>query len=197
MDATQWDARYSGSDLVWSAGPNRFVVEVIDGWTPGRAVDIACGEGRNAIWLAQRGWQVTASDFSQVAIDRGAQLASAAGVNVDWVCADATTHRIEPGSVDLALVCYLQLPEADLAAALGHARAALAPGGAIVVIAHALENLDHGVGGPRDPAVLPSVEQVLDSLDGLTIERAGNSSRPVETPDGVRDAIDLVVVARA
>ncbi len=72
MDASAWDARYAASDLVWSASPNRFVVEELAYVRPGRAVDLACGEGRNAIWLAQLGWQVTAVDFSQVALDKGA-----------------------------------------------------------------------------------------------------------------------------
>ncbi|CAN5606494.1 hypothetical protein BH23ACT3_BH23ACT3_05250 [soil metagenome] len=196
MDADAWDTRYAGSDLVWSADANRFVTEVVEGWPTGRAVDLACGEGRNAIWLARQGWQVTAIDYSSVAVERGRRLADDAGVDVDFVCADATTHRVSPGTVDLALVCYLQLPADHLSAALDNAREALAPGGAVVVIAHALENLEHGVGGPQNPSVLPTVEQVVSDLDGLVVERAGNVSRPVTTAEGEREAIDLVVVAR-
>jgi SAM-dependent methyltransferase len=196
MDADAWDERYAGSDLVWSADANRFVVEVVAGWPPGRAVDLACGEGRNAIWLAQQGWEVTAVDFSTVAVERGRRLADAAGVEIEWVCADATIHRAEAGTLDLALVCYLQLPSDQLRTVLVHARQALAPGGAVVVIAHALENLEHGVGGPQDPSVLPTVEQVVGALDGLVVERGSNVTRPVTTADGERDAIDLVVVAR-
>jgi SAM-dependent methyltransferase len=196
MDADAWDARYAGSDLVWSADANQFVVEVVEGWPPGRAVDLACGEGRNAIWLAQQGWDVTAIDFSSVAIERARRLADDAGVEVEWVCADATTYRYDPATVDLALVCYLQLPADQLGAALANAREAIAPGGAVVVIAHALENLEHGVGGPQDPSVLPTVEQVVGELDDLTLERAGNVTRSITTADGELDAIDLVVVAR-
>ncbi len=197
MDAAAWDARYAGAELVWSAEPNRFVVEVVEGWRPGRALDVACGEGRNAIWLAEQGWEVTALDFSQVAIDRGRRLADEAGVEVEWRRADATTHRPEAGVFDLVLVCYLQLPGPQLAEVLSSARDSVAPGGAIVVIAHARDNLERGVGGPQDPSVLPTPDEVVEYLDGLTIERAGHVTRPVETDAGQRDAIDLVVVARA
>lgn len=197
VDADGWDARYAGADLVWSAEPNRFVVEVVDGWTPGRALDLACGEGRNAIWLAQRGWEVTAVDFSQVAIERARRLAADAGVDVDWRRDDVLAHQADPGAFDLVLLCYLQLPGEQLVEVLRNARRALAPGGAVVVIAHARDNLEHGWGGPQDPAVLPTPDEVVSYLDGLTVERAGHVTRPVDTDDGQREAIDLVVVARA
>ena len=70
MDAKEWDERYAASDLVWSAEPNRFVAELISPLTPGAAIDIAAGEGRNAIWLAQQGWTATATDYSTVAVER-------------------------------------------------------------------------------------------------------------------------------
>lgn len=196
MDAAAWDERYGAAEMVWSAEPNRFVVEVVEGWPPGRALDLACGEGRNSIWLARRDWVVTAVDFSRVAIDRGRELAEQAGVEVDWVCADVAAHDEPPMSVDLALLCYLQLPAAELAAVIERAKGWLAPGGAIVVIAHALDNLEHGVGGPQDPAVLPTPEQVTALLEGLDIERAGHVTRPVDGPAGRSEAVDLVVVGR-
>ena len=76
MDATAWDARYAGADLVWSSTPNRFVEELVAPMVPGRALDLAAGEGRNALWLAERGWDVTSADFSAVAVERAREIAA-------------------------------------------------------------------------------------------------------------------------
>ena len=94
MDAARWDERYAATDLLWSAEPNRFVAENLADLPPGRALDLAAGEGRNAIWLARRGWDVTAADFSQVALDRGRRIAGE--TTVRWVCADATRWDERP-----------------------------------------------------------------------------------------------------
>lgn len=200
MDAADWDARYAATDLVWSAEPNRFVAEIIGPSPAGRALDVACGEGRNAIWLARQGWRVTALDFSQVAIDKATRLGeatdAAAAVDVEWIRGDATRLEVPAGAHDLVLICYLQLTDAEMRKVARGAIEALAPGGAVVLIAHALDNLTHGVGGPSDPAVLPTPEQAAGWFAGLTVERAEHVLRPVTTPDGTRDAIDVVVVAR-
>ncbi len=120
MDAEAWDERYAASELVWSAEPNRFVAEELADLPPGRAVDLAAGEGRNAIWLARRGWQVTAVDFSAVALEKGARLAGVStgstAVDVEWVVADATTWRADE-PLDLAVIAYLQVPAAARRAA--------------------------------------------------------------------------------
>lgn len=128
MDANAWSERYAASEQVWSREPNMLVEEMVHGLDAGRAVDLAAGEGRNAIWLAQQGWQVDALDFSQVAVDRCAALAERAGVadRVRARVADATTEQLEPG-YDLALLSYLQLPEAELTAALTNAIGAVRP----------------------------------------------------------------------
>lgn len=162
MDAAGWDERYAAAELVWSAGPNQFVESACAALTPGRAVDLAAGEGRNAIWLAQRGWQVTAVDFSRVGLDKGAQVAG--DLPIEWVCADATTWSGE--GYDLAVLAYLQLPAAERRAAVRAAWRALAPGGHLVVVAHDSSNLEHGTGGPQDPSVLFTAEDVLGDLDG-------------------------------
>ena len=196
MDATAWDERYAASELVWSLGPNAFVEQQVADLPPGRALDLAAGEGRNALWLAGRGWDVTALDFSLVGVDTGRQLAADRGVDVTWVVADATTWRDE-GAFDLVVVCYLQLVEEQFAAALDNAAASLAPGGTLLVLAHDADNLERGHGGPPDPAVLPDVAQVLRALEphGLAVPSAGQVERHVETDDGPRTAIDLLVRA--
>ena len=197
MDAAGWDERYAASELVWSAEPNRFVAEVCGDLSPGRALDLAAGEGRNAIWLAQRGWTVTAVDFSQVGLDKGKQLADHAGVSerISWVCADATTTGW-PDEHDLVVVAYLQLVEEERRAAHEHAFEALQAGGVLVVVAHDATNLAEGTGGPQDPDVLMTAEDVLADLAGHDVDvlRAERVARPV----GDATAYDcLVVVERS
>ncbi|MGC4896695.1 class I SAM-dependent methyltransferase [Micromonospora sp. DT31] len=197
MDSSAWDRRYTDTPgLVWSAEPNRFVVEAVTDLTPGAALDVAAGEGRNAVWLAGQGWRVNAVDFSTVAVDRGRELAAARGVTVDWRVADVTTYRPVPNSYDLVLISYLHLPAADFAAVLAAARSALRPGGTLVVVGHDLANLRGGTGGPQDPSLLLTPETVVDGLAGLRVRRAETARRPVSTPDGgTVDALDTVVVA--
>jgi SAM-dependent methyltransferase len=179
MKAEQWDERYGATELVWGTGPNRWVERELADLTPGRALDLACGEGRNALWLAAKGWQVTALDFSAVALDKGRVLESAQDASaprVDWVCGDATTYRpAEP--VDLALLCYLHLAPPEWATTLRGAADVLAPGATLLVIGHDSTNIAAGVGGPQDPAVLFTAADVVAELagKGLVIERGGGS----------------------
>jgi len=199
MDAAGWDARYAASELVWSAGPNASVVEQVTthlaGVAPGRAIDLAGGEGRNALWLAEQGWDAELVEFSAVALEKATAIAAQRGVPLRTTLADVTTAPpLEPA--ELVLVCYLQLPAEPLARALGHAASLIAPGGTLLVIAHERDNLEHGYGGPPDAALLPTVAQVLAALGGgLVIEEAGQVRRPVDTTDGPREAIDLLVRA--
>lgn len=195
MDAGDWDERYAASELVWSSDANQFVVAELADLTPGRALDLAAGEGRNAIWLARRGWQVTAADFSQVALDKGRRLAGDTAVR--WVCADATTWA-EPASYDLVLLAYLQLPAAQRRAAVRAAYESLAPGGTFFLVAHDTTNLAEGTAGPQDPALLMSAEDVLGDLADATFEvvRAGRVARTVGDGHGeepVRTAWDCLV----
>jgi len=198
MDRDDWNERYRTDELVWTGDANRFVVAECAGLPAGRVLDLAAGEGRNAVWFAERGWQATAVDFSDVAMAKAARLAAARGVPLSTVTADVTTFEPEPGAFDLVLVAYLQVPEADRAAALGHAAAAVAPGGTLLVVAHDRSNLDGGWGGPRDPAVQATPDEVRAVLEGLglAVTRAERVERPVETPEGPRVAFDHVVVAR-
>jgi SAM-dependent methyltransferase len=201
MDAQQWDSRYQEADLVWSAGPNMWVEQVAGKLVPGSALDLAAGEGRNALWLLERGWRATAVDFSQVALDRAARIAAERlGAQADrlaTVCADLLTYQPDTQAFDLVLLVYLQLVAAERAAVIAAAAGAVAPGGRLVVVAHDTDNLLHGYGGPPDPAVLYSAEQVAKDLSGsnLVIEQAGQVVRVVDTPDGPRNALDLLVVA--
>jgi SAM-dependent methyltransferase len=192
VDSQEWDRRYAGAELVWTAEPNRFVVDELRDLAPGRALDVAAGEGRNAVWLAAQGWQVTAVDFSAVGLDKGRRLAEARGVTVDWVRADVRDYQPEAAAFQLVLVAYLQLREAELDGVLRRAATALAPGGVLLVVGHDLANLTEGAGGPQDPAVLHTPEAITRSLGGLAVVRAERVRRPVA--DG-REAVDTLVRA--
>jgi SAM-dependent methyltransferase len=191
-----WDARYAQKELVWTAEPNRRFAAEVDGLAPGRALDVACGEGRNAVWLAERGWRVTAVDLSSVGLAKARDLAAARGVEVDLVHADVLAWDPEPRAFDLVAVIYLQLPHDELAAALARAGAALAPGGTLLVLGHDTTNLTDGHGGPRDASVLFTPEDVVASLTGLDVERAEKVRRTVALDDGEAVAIDALVRAR-
>jgi SAM-dependent methyltransferase len=183
VDAEAWDERYRGSELVWSAGPNQFVEAELAEMRPGKALDLAAGEGRNAIWLARRGWQVTAVDYSQVGLDKGREIAG--DVQLDWVCADATTWSGD-ASYDLCVVAYLQLPPDDRRAAVRAGFSSVRPGGTFLLVAHDSTNLTAGVGGPQDPAVLLTAEDVLADLADQDFEvvEARRVGRDVAQPDG-------------
>lgn len=196
MDSNDWDARYAGApDLVWSGDPNRFVVEETADLPPGRALDLAAGEGRNAVWLAERGWRVTAIDFSAVAVERGRDLARSRGVQVEWQVADLTAYSPPADAFDLLLIAYLHLPAADLATILHRAQSALRSGGVLVLVGHDLANLTGGVGGPQDPSVLQTPEAVVAELNALQVRRAETARRPVRVDHQTVDALDTVVVA--
>jgi SAM-dependent methyltransferase len=195
VESEEWDRRYAGTELVWTAEPNRFVVAELRDLAPGRALDLGSGEGRNAVWLAARGWQVTAVDFSAAGLDKGRRLAAARGTAVDWVQADLRDYQPEAGAFQLVLVAYLQLRAAELDGVLRRAVTALAPAGTLLVVGHDVTNLAEGTGGPPDPAVLYTPESVTRSLSGLTVLRADRVRRPVPADGGDREAVDTLVRA--
>jgi SAM-dependent methyltransferase len=198
VNAADWNRRYADAELLWTATPNRFLVAETEALPPGRSLDLACGEGRNAVWLAERGWRVDAVDFSDVAIAKAQRLAAARGVEAAWHVADLTAYEPEPGAYDLVILFYLQVTAAERRAVVGRAAAAVAPGGTFLLVGHDLRNLESGYGGPKDASVLYLAEDVAADLDGsgLELERAEPVERPVETPDGERIAIDALVRAR-
>ena len=198
MDRQQWDERYGGTEFVWTSSPNQFLVSEVAGLPPGRAADLACGEGRNAVWLADQGWQVTGVDFSPVGLAKGRRLAELANVEVAWVESAVTEWTPPPEGFDLVAVFYLQLPQPERSAALEVAASALAPGGTLLVVAHDHDNLTRGFGGPPNADVLYSVTDVTDVAvaAGLTVQRADQVVRVVDTDLGPKEAIDTLVRAK-
>lgn len=197
-DAAAWDARYAASELVWGTEPNRFVAEELAGLPPGRALDVACGEGRNALWLAARGWHAVGVDFSSTGIERARRLAVRAGVaeQVELVVGDAVSGPLPEGPFDAVVVAYLHLPAEQRRSALRLAARALAPGGTLLVVAHDSANLTEGVGGPQDPALLYTAQDVtadLAEVPGLVVDKAERVRRPVPSAEGERVALDALV----
>lgn len=198
MDREAWDTRYASADLVWSAGPNQFLVSEVAGLEPGRALDLACGEGRNAIWLAEQGWKVIGVDFSPVALEKAHRLARARLAEVTWEERDVVTWAPPEGAFDLVLVFYLQLPAALRRVAFVSAARAVAPGGTLLVVGHDTDNLERGWGGPQSAEVLYGPADVVTDLaavEGLLIGRAAQVERAVHTDDGPKVAIDVLVRA--
>lgn len=191
MDRDQWNARYAAQPLLWVVDPNPFLSGELGDRPPGRALDLGAGEGRTTLWLAERGWQVTAVDFSDVALDRGRQRVEEAGVpgKVDWVLCDLTEYEPDGGAYDLVLQLFVHLPAPQRRRLLRAAATALAPGGMLIVVGYDTANAAKtgGGSGVRDPELLFSPDDIVADVAGLRIERA-------ERLD-LGDAIDAVVRA--
>jgi SAM-dependent methyltransferase len=186
-----WEGRYrvavdEGSSL-WGGPPNGWIAEQAADLTPGIAIDLGAGEGRNARWLAERGWTVTATDFAPSAVE----TMRAGGL--DAVVADATTWVAE-APADLAVLCYLQLPPEALSAAIARAAESLAPGGLLLGIWHDREDVERGLGGTMTPIIRTTPEETgaAARAAGLTIELTGRRDR--ETAAG--PACDCLLIAR-
>lgn len=160
-----WDDLYRSNDRVWSGNPNAVLVREVTGTAPGRALDLGCADGADAIWLAQQGWRITAVDISQVALDRAAGRAAAAGVadRIDWQRHDLAAS-FPAGAYDLVsaqfLHSYFDFPRERI---LRDAAAAVLPGGVLLIVGHAGHpSWDHHP-GPR--VHLPTPEEVVDGLE--------------------------------
>ncbi|MFI9405268.1 class I SAM-dependent methyltransferase [Nocardia sp. NPDC052316] len=219
MDATDWDERYAHTELVWGAPPNNTVVEHVfglerrtplqpdqpDGDPPElpRALDLACGEGRNALWLATHGWQVHAVDYSQVGVDKGRTIATRLSRSVrsriTWQCADVTDFAAAEltGPFELVLMVFLHLPAEQRRKVVRQAADLLVPEGTLLVLGHDSPNLTEGYGGPQDPSVLFTPDDIVADLgdavadDRIRVRLAERVFRPTEG----RDAIDALVIA--
>ena len=204
MDASDWNARYDTSELIWKGEPNQFLPLEVADLAPGTALDLACGEGRNAVWLAKQGWIATGVDFSDVGVEKGRALAAENGVEATWVVADVTTWEPPSEGFDLVAVFYLQLAAEERRASMITAVRALGVGGTLVLVCHDLLNLTEGYGGPQNPSFLLTAEDIIDDLTAaevlldveLVTEKAGRVERAVSPDGGERAAIDTLVRVR-
>ncbi|MCW2570920.1 MAG: Methyltransferase type 11 [Frankiales bacterium] len=194
----EWDTRYTAREQLWSGQPNGALVAEVAGLTPGRVLDVGCGEGADAVWLARNGWEVTALDVSGVALDRAAGHARDAGVAVRWVHAGLAEAALPPASFDLVSAQYPALLRSSDAAAERALLTAVAPGGVLLLVHHAGMDTHpvHDSGfDPADYVWPPMVAALLN--DDWEVER--NEQRPRLAPEGGAGAHltdDLVLRAR-
>ena len=203
MDSKYWDEKYSTEEFVYTKVENRFVVELcgpLEVSGTKRAIELAGGEGRNSVWLAKQGWHVENVDFSQKALDKYLAFAKEEGVAelCSANCADALKFVPAFSPIDLAVIGYLQIPEAQLEVATRRLASYLAPGGHLMGVWHSRDNLVSGFGGPRDPDVLPNVETISKALEGtgLTIEVLENREGQIQTKEGLKPSTTLVLLAK-
>ncbi|MEU6819441.1 class I SAM-dependent methyltransferase [Streptomyces atriruber] len=183
MDAERWDDMYRSSDQLFSGNPNGVLVTEIGDLPPGRALDVGCGEGADALWLARRGWQVTGVDVSEVALQRAATSAAAVGIGdrVAWTRADLTTTPPPAGAFDLVSLQYFPLRRRRGDAALHGLLNAVAPGGTLLFGSHALADLAHHRSEEFDPADYYQSDDIAPLLDSAWTVLI-NETRPRTTP---------------
>lgn len=160
-----WEERYGSEERVWSGNANPHLVDTAADLPAGTALDVGSGEGADAIWLASRGWKVTAVDVSQVALDRAARHAAAAGMEVTWQQADITAWDPAPAQFDLVSAQYVHLPRPAREALYRRLAAAVRPGGTLLIVGHHPADLDTPVRRPRLPHLMFTAEQVATVLD--------------------------------
>lgn len=210
-DASVWDERYRQAQgapgaRLWSAQPARIVADTVSAWKPGRALDLATGDGRTAIWLATQGWSVTGVDFSAEAIELARSHAADQGALVNWLVADAVSW-VPEDRFDLVTIMYLHLPEADLRRVLARAAGWVAPGGHLLVLGHDRANIEAGAPGPTNPDVLYTPELLSSAVGALvgagrvlrceTVRRdlATDPEGPDDARAAARYALDTILVA--
>jgi SAM-dependent methyltransferase len=200
MESSFWDQKYSTDEYVYTKQVNRFVKEHLETFTPGKAIDLAGGEGRNTVFFAKKGWQVENIDFSEVALEKCRKFAEEEGVldRVLTTKASATNFTSSLAPVDLGIIAYLQVPEQALALAISRLVDSIKSGGVFFGVWHARENLEEGFGGPKDPAVLPTADSIAQILSNLPVDLKINTNRDgqVQTREGLRPSITLTTLAR-
>jgi SAM-dependent methyltransferase len=197
--AADWDARYGERDgLMWSGRPNGRLVAEVEALPPGRALDVGCGEGADAVWLARRGWAVTAIDISAVAVERAREAGERAGAGVEWICGDALQAGLPTRSFDLVSLQYPALPKAGGDAAVRALLDAVRPGGLLLAVYHDLDDAhrEHMASRGLDPAAFVGADDLRSLLgDGFTLEWDAVEPR-VDPPPGTPHVADIVLRAR-
>lgn len=179
-EPTRWDRRYA--EHGWSTEPDPLLVTAAEGWPAGRALDLGCGTGRHAIWLAQRGWSVTGVDSSSVGLTQAAERARSLGVPLELVLHDLWDYQPPAVRFDLVLLAYVHSTPAERPALLATAASAVAPAGHLLVIGHHRDNL--GRGGPPDPEWLYTPDRLRPDLPaGLALDTLARVERLSSDPD--------------
>jgi SAM-dependent methyltransferase len=200
MDSQDWDTRYKSADNIWSLSPNEFVAQYLEHLPTGSMIDLAGGEGRNALWFASRGWQVENVEFSKIALGKFCDRAEKE--NLQELCkathADVTEDiQFALQNVDLGVIAYLHIESTGLTKAIQSLVSNIKPGGTFFGIWHARENLVDGFGGPQDPEVIPTKEEIQEALvaSGISGASIELKERRVNVGEEIKTAIDLVILA--
>ncbi len=176
---SEWDERYSEPEFVYGKEPNEFLASVADRIPPGPVLCLAEGQGRNAVFLAQGGRIVTAVDRSSVGLVRAHELAKERGVTVKTVQADLAGYIIRPGAWSGIVAIFMHLPQPLRSRIYANVAAGLAPGGVFVMEAYTPKQIEFGTGGPKDPAMLPTLAELKTDLAGLEFEIGREVERDV------------------
>lgn len=197
MHKEKWNKRYGSTPLLFPGEPSQVLIGLTGELLPGRALDLASGEGRNAFHLAREGWKVTAVDFSDVAAEKGKALADKLGLSVIWEIEDLTLYSPEPEAFDLVCIFYLHLPWEELSEVIRRASAALVPGGTLLVVGHDRSNLEEGTGGPQNPELLYTAEEITGVIGNLEIKEAGTQRHKVDHGSADQNAVQIDCVVQA
>jgi SAM-dependent methyltransferase len=196
-----WDERYTGSERIWSGRANQRLIEEIDHLPVGAALDIGCGEGGDAVWLAERGWTVLAVDVSAVAVDKARAYASATlpadvARRITWRQADILSWQPPAAAFDLVSMQFLHLPRPALADAQARLAVAVRSGGSLLIVNHDPRDLPTGPGHAHVPELFLTTDEVVATLDpgGWRAEVARTLPRPFTDPDGNERTIHDVIV---
>jgi SAM-dependent methyltransferase len=197
FDPLHWDERYAASEQLWSGAPNQALVAGVETLEPGRVLDVGCGEGADAIWLAQNGWQVTGLDVSSVALERAARHAAEAGVTVTWVHAGLVEASLPAESFDLVSAQYPVLAKSVDFVAERTLLDAVAPGGALLFVHHADFHFDDPEHPGFNPADFVGPWDLLPLLgEGWIIEANETRPRLLTAGAGAGHSEDVVLIAR-
>ena len=193
MDAARWDERYAAKESVFSEVPTPVLVELVSSLHPGRALDLGAGEGRHAVWLARRGWRVTAVDFSRVALDKLARRAEAESLDVRPVVADVRDYRPEPAGFELVLIAYLHPEPLERARIFSRAARAVASGGHLLAVGRDLADLHRdGDRGPPDPERRFTPQRLAGAFPGIELDRYESVTREVATEERPPRLVDTL-----
>ena len=188
----EWDERYRSEDRLWSGHVNGSLTAEVSGLTPGRALDVGCGEGADAIWLTEHGWAVTAIDISGVAVERGRAEAERRDLEITWIAGDFPADV--PGTFDLVSLHYPAFPIATIDAVSRGLIDGVAPGGTLLLVGHAPVDPEHAHFDPADYVQPWDVEPLLG--DSWTVEVSETRPRPGDHHHGSLHVEDVVIRAR-
>jgi SAM-dependent methyltransferase len=194
-----WDKKYDTEEYVYTLTPNMFVIEFLGELTPGTVIDVAGGEGRNSLYLAEKGWTAENIDVSQIGLNKWLKIANERGVADRALAtrASGTDFKAKLAPADLAMIAYLQVEKKILDAAIANTARQLKPGAMLFGVWHCRENLKAGYGGPQDPKVLPTATELRATCEKLGLKVAVCETRNglVQTKEGYKPS--LVVVLQA